>query len=607
MLALGVRGLQLAAVAPLITVGMLGSGAVVADWVSVPWTPVTACVLTAGSAAVGHLIGRATKPAPTHTMPPASRWVPGAIAIGVLAQVIPLFAGIRRPGRLLDAFDAVFHITVVQYIQESGTASSLTIVGQSAPSVGSGFYAVGWHAVTALAPDWPDPAVVFTMAAFLPTAAAWTTGIALLTRAAFPESHRAVPWAALFSAAGISLPLVLAQQKAGLIPNSLGVALLPGFLGLVIGREDRPRSHRCLLVGGALAGLGLAHPNAVLSALLAVGIWALLRFWPRIRRAASAPRLAVGGALAAVLVAGAATAAATGLGRSVVDFPGDQPSPAIDTFAAVVTGQMGSSASGGGLFVMLLGFMGAWRALRRPATRPLAGALVGFLALFVLARSSIPVLTDLDALWYHEPKRIAPVVIALLLPLAAVAIDGIGVSLATSRVVRTTLPAPRISLLVGTLVAFTGISLGAVETAGQARASYAAGTGGEPTFATDAELAMMHRLHSVLDPHRAVLGHPHSGAAHLYALIGQPVTVRTSTEYRSPELVYITEHLDELGSSDELCSALDALEIGYLYVDPVRFRPEGFPYPPLTEPPRSGVRLIDRGGTAQLYEITGCA
>src|SRR5665647_2296350 len=120
-------------------------------------------------------------------------WLPGLVVLRVLAfrglglvAVAPLVTlGV------LDAYDAVVHLNTIRYVQESGSASSLTVSGVYSAGQDTGFYPAAWHGVTALVPAWPDPATVFTIAAFLPTAVAWTTGIAFLTRSVFPGRPRA--------------------------------------------------------------------------------------------------------------------------------------------------------------------------------------------------------------------------------------------------------------------------------------------------------------------------------------------------------------------------------------------------------------------------------
>jgi len=606
---LAFRGLGLVAVAPLVTLGVLGATAILAERAGVAWGPATAVGGTAiavGIAWLARRLDRGGRPA-TVQQAGSARWTVAAVAVGVAAQIVPTFVGMQRPGRLLDAYDAVVHLNTIRYVQESGSASSLTVSGVYSAGQDTGFYPAAWHGVTALVPAWPDPATVFTIAAFLPTAVAWTTGIAFLTRSVFPGRPRAACWAALLSGAGLTLPQVLAQQQAGLIPNALALGALPALLGLFVGLRARPGARWYVAAGVGLVGLGLTHPNAVLSAAVILGAWALQRSRPLLRRASRTMRgrlslWGIGGALALLMLV-TLTAARM---RDVLAYSSAGPSRIWDTVVAVATGQMGSSTGGGGIAVVLTAAVGAWSVRKLRGGRPLLAALATMLVLFVAGRSSLPLLAELDRPWFGESKRIAPAIVALLLPLAAVAIDSGGAWLATSGRLRTSLRPRTVSLVLGGVIAATGIAAGALETASQARASYSAGSDADGTFATDDELAMMRRLSGKLEPSGVVLGSPHSGAAHLYGLIGQPVAIRTPLANLSPELIYVTRHIAELGESTPLCGALDSLGVRYLYVDEVMFRAERSDLFRLTEPPADGVRLIETGGTASVYEITAC-
>jgi hypothetical protein len=72
-----------------------------------------------------------------------------------------------------------------------------------------------------------------------------------------------------------------------------------------------------------------------------------------------------------------------------------------------------------------------------------------------------------------------------------------------------------------------------------------------------------------------------------------------------PGLVQRIDHLADLGSDERLCRALDSVGVRYLYVDssPWNLR-DGLPN--VTAPPASGVRRVDAGGSAAVYEVTAC-
>lgn len=605
LLALGRRGsLDLTATAPLATLGVAGIGAIALDAAGIPWGVGPGLALTLLAVVAARHLAR-TAP-PLAAGPPGHRWTGPAIVAAAGAHLVAQATGMGRPGRLLDAYDAVGHLNGIEYIRQTGHASSFTITGVHNAGIPAGFDGAAWPAVAALIPRWPDASVVFNTAAYVPATVAWAAGAAALARAVLPGRPRVATWAALLSGAGIAHPLVLAQQQAGLVPNAVAAAMLPAFLAVVV-RWDRTRDRRdAAVLGLAAAGLGLTHPNVLILAGIAGAAFLLVRHRWRLGRAARSMR----GRLMLWTV-GAVTVAAVPLVlthprmRGVLAYPGDAPYAWYDTVAAVLTGQMGLSVGGGGVPVVILAGVGAWSLRGHPVGRGLAASAVVMVALFVLARTSLPVFGDLDGPWYSEPKRLAPGVLALVPIFAAVGVDSLGAWLVVTHRLRTSLRPRVAATLLGGIVVVAGSALGGAETASQAAFAFHP-PAGSPTFATDAELAMISRLGDELDPTRAVLGSPHSGAAHLYGLLGQPVAVRTMARAFPPELRYVVRHLDELGRNEHLCGALEDLSIGYLYVDPVRFRAEDPALPQLVQAPPIGVRPVDSGGTATVYEITAC-
>jgi hypothetical protein len=71
------------------------------------------------------------------------------------------------------------------------------------------------------------------------------------------------------------------------------------------------------------------------------------------------------------------------------------------------------------------------------------------------------------------------------------------------------------------------------------------------------------------------------------------------------DLRYVRTHIDDLGDDALLCRALARLDVRYLYVDPEAWD-TAVDHISLLQPPRHGVRLVDSGGTASVYEVTAC-
>ncbi|WP_258723177.1 DUF6541 family protein [Cellulomonas sp. NS3] len=629
----GLRGLPLTASAPLLTTGVLAPAAVALAAVGVPWGPASAaCVVALAvvcAALVRAWLARRYGRGPVPPVPPGAPgggagsrrawWLVLAVTTGTLGQVVPVALGLGRPGRILTAHDAVAHAVMLRGVRDTGSASSLDVAGAHAlDGVSHSFYGAGWHGVAALLGTWPDASSVLNVAFVVPCALAWTLGVAALTQAVFPARPRAWCWAAVASAGGVALPLYLVLRPEGMVANAFGVALVPALLALVTGRPPGGPVLRWGLVVVAGAGLVLVHPNAAASAGLVLTPWFVPRVvgWCRGRRRRT---VLVLGSLVLGAVTAAVLARALLAGRTaaipVLGAEPEAPLPAWEALLLVLGGDATEMGWASGMPVVLAGVLGAVlvRRCREPRWLLVSAALMT--AWFLAATSPWPYLTDVDRLWYGEPRRFAPVMAATLLPLAARGIDALPSAWHALRRHRAgsgaaTAEAPRALPLAGArrlvpgavllLVAGVPAALGLVQLV---RFSYTGA--GQSVVADDAELAMMHRLGDRLDPRGAVLGSSFSGAAHLYALHGQAVVPRDYATVEDDDLRYVRTHLEDLGADAALCDALDRLGVRYLYVDahPWNVLPEHLE---LRTAPARGARLLDSGGTASVYELSAC-
>lgn len=608
------RGLMLAATAPLLTLGVAGTSALVAEQLGVPWAPGTALLavlVTAGvTAGCARRVSPRARPAP-RAQGAARRWLAVAVAAGVLAQLVPLATGMGRPGRLLTAHDALAHFAMVRFVRESGSASSLTITGaHTLDGATQGFYGGAWHAVAALLGDGPGASTIFNLAVLVPCSLAWTLGLTALTRSALPSRPRAWCFAAAASGAGIALPVYLVMRPEGMVPNAIAVALVPAFVALATSPwwHDSPAWWCVVLVGAA--GLALTHPNAAAAAGLVLAPWIVLRGRRSVTvllgswrgRAVLATALVTAGLLVARL-------ATTDRMRAVVGFEPEPPVPLWEALVRLFSGDATGMGWASGATVVLAAVVGAVLSRRAAHARWLVLAAVLMAALYLAATSSVPVLTDVDRLWYGEPRRFAPVIVAVLVPLAARALDAVDGALrvaAARRPDRSGPPARTTGLLVGVALLATSTVASGVGLDRLARYSFGDGTaGGEVVVADDAELEMLGRAGQLLDPAVGVLGSPFSGAAHLFGLHGQRVVPPTYLTEEDDDLRYLREHLDDLGRDPRVCAALGRLGVGYLYTDPQPWNVLPTHVNPL-RPPDEGVELLDSGGSARLYTITAC-
>jgi hypothetical protein len=605
-------GLALAAIAPVLTLGLFGSTALVAGaigWRWSPWIPLTPVLIATAGWVLTRRVGSSPRgEAAARGGQPRRRYLVGSITVGIVAQLVPVGIGMGRPGRLLTAYDAVGHFSMVEYIRETGRASSLAISGMNTLDGSSqGFYGAAWHAVVATI--WPlaDAAVVFNIGFFVPAAAIWTIGLCYLAQSAFPARPRVWCWAAAMSASGVALPLYLALRPEGMIPNATAVALVPAYLGLVTSR-DRMRTPSWLaLVVLSTAGVGLTHPGALLASFLVLVPWALPRGLRAARRAWASPwgRVALVGLMSSAAVV-LALLAGTERMRGVVAFTPESPLPWWAAAVNVLSGDVTGMGWASGFLVVALGVVGAFVSVRLPRAHWLVLANIVIVTTYLLATSSIPILNDVDRPWYGEPKRLAPVLAAVLIPLAAVALDSVPGWLRATGRLRSASPVRRDRLTIGILVIAMSTVPASIGTARLTQESFQGAS--QPPMApvaTDAELAMMHRLADELDRDAAVLGSPFSGASQLYGLNGQRMLLRSPFFEQDSARVFVTAHINELGSSPDLCRTLNELGVRYLYVKERSSDVLGAGLI-LDKVPAAGVRWIDSGGSASVYEITGC-
>ncbi|GEA88799.1 DUF6541 family protein [Cellulomonas cellasea] len=613
------RGLGLLAAAPLLTLGVAGPAAIAVALLGVPWDAASASVavlVTAGLVGACSSRGRDAPPAgPVPRAQGSTRvWLLVSVLAGVLAQLVPVAVGMGRPGRLLTGHDAVAHLTMVRFARESGVASSLRISdAHTLDGTTQGFYGAGWHAVTALLGDVPDASTVFNTAVLVPCALAWTLGLVALTMSTFPSRPRAWCFAAVASGAGVALPVLLVMRPEGMIANAVAVALVPSFAALVTAPWSRLSPARWCVLALGTAGLALTHPNAAAAGALVVLPWAVLRARPRVvRLLRGRTGRAVLAVASAVAVGAVAWFAGTDSVRAVYAYEPEPPRRAGDVAVALLTGDATGMGCGAGVPVVLAALVGGALSWRSPRARWLVLASALLAALYVAATSPVPVLTDVDRVWYGEPRRFAPVMVAVLVPLASRALDALpgALRLHAARRARGSPASARPVRAGGALLAVAVLLMSAVSSgvglSGLSRYTFGDGVPAEEAqVADDAELAMLVRAGQLLDPEVGVLGSSFSGATHLYGLHGQRVVPPTYLTVENEDLRYLRLHLDDLGQDPEVCAALGRLGVGYLYADPLPWNWLPTHVNPLTAPDR-GVRLLDAGGSARLYEITAC-
>jgi len=609
---LRIDGLRRFALAPLATTLLCGTGAVIASLLGVRWNLLSMLVTCAGAFGVVELVRRRSQGSAPH-MPSAvtsardprrrpGRRVVASVVTGALSIVVPFAIGMGSPERTLNAWDAPFHLNVLEYIRTTGRASPLDVLSMLGNGPHQGVYPTGWHSIAALIPVWPSRAVVFTVAAYLPLALAWSAGLALLARSLFPENPTAAVLAPLFAATG-AVP-VYVMSTLGVVANAWALALTPAAAAaLIIAWRSRSPLNTGLAVA-CVIGLGLAHPGPVIALAVAstpVSVPAALRFLTRqMRHARGLAVVFIGVAVAAVALVIALRHTALGF---VLGLPGAASSGWPWSIVDVVNGSQGATVSSGVVVVVAagVGVRLGWADRQRRAV-VLGGAIL--LVLPVVADARFGFAEVLLRPWYSDIARLAPVAWALIVGLASHGItEGVRRLVASGRLDAGSRPQFALPLVAAVCVVIVGVPtfIGSTRLAGRALSGSVAD---RPYISTD-EQKMINRLPHEIDPTQAVLGSTYSGAAHLYGLIGQRVSLRNHYSEPDAAIRYISAHLHALGTDPRLCVALSSENIRYLYIDssPSSL---GAGAQSFLEPPPAGVTLVDRGGTAAVYDVTAC-
>lgn len=233
----GARLLSLAA-APAVGAATAGLAALISPFLGIPWSllPLLGVgTLLAAAALLLRRLGVRLPPTsldgplmPRRTVPLA----PLCMLVALVISLGPIVVEGRRPDVVLERWDTLYHLSALQRIRETGTASSLD-VGSVSSTVGEATaYPAAFHALASLVPGVPVP-IVLNGAVLALALVPWVLGSALLARAVFPE----VTWAPFAVAIGAAIvPAAPLDEWIYLsaIPNLVGFAALPGALAAVL-------------------------------------------------------------------------------------------------------------------------------------------------------------------------------------------------------------------------------------------------------------------------------------------------------------------------------------------------------------------------------------
>lgn len=651
--ALGWRGVACWGSAPIISIALTATAAVVAGRVNVPWGPwpVVACTaLTATVALAARLVarrlsGRRSTPVPDAAPPagaPTRSWRtvlhrdgpdgihagPALVAgMGVTIAIswLTVVLAFGPVDAISPTYDAVHHYSAVARILGTGDGSSLTLGELTNPGRPSA-YPAAWHDVVAL--------VVLTSGASIPVASnlvalavaavVWPLSCVLLVRQAIGRRAGAFLVAPILATAFTAMPW-LVMTWGVLWPNLLGLALVPAALAagvtlLGLTRHSAIRRSDALLLGAfAVPALGFAHPNAVLS-LLVIGLSPLVYGAAasgirRLRERRPVPAVAVSaGALLTVLAVVWLLAWSPVLaGVRSFDWP------ASSGTGEAIRGVLWNSTNERPelLVVSLLVLVGAVFALVDARLGWLVPAHLTSGFLYVLAVSQEGALTTaLTGAWYNDSYRLGAMIPITGVPLATLGVLGTvgllaraatrvgGIELTAER--RHMVATPTIAIAIAALVVVSdGFRIGV-------HAFVVAGTyQREATWMLQpGQRDFLEEAGRTLPPDAVVAANPWTGNALLYPLTGREVTFPHMSGNWTPDQQTIRRHLRDARRDPTVCPAVRATGLTHVIEGPVSYWPwdersRGFPG--LTDLDRApGFAPVTSGGGSTLYRVTAC-
>ncbi|WP_439662574.1 DUF6541 family protein [Lentzea sp. HUAS TT2] len=627
--ALGLRGLGAWGIGPTLSVSLIAATAIVAQKIGVKWSvplvlgvSAAVCVI----AVVLSLLFRRIAPARRND-PVRTQWVAAAGMVpAVLIGAYVVIRGMKTPDQLNQTFDAIFHYSAINYVLESGSASSLTMSTLGNPLTTPGFYPSGWHGVTSLVvlSTGANIAVAANVVAWAIASLVWPMSMLLLIRQLVGRNTAAIAITPVLAVAFTALPWGLLGFGV-LWPNVLGLALVPAGLGAVLAatglsKEDILGRRRSLAMAAlVLVGTAFSHPNALFSLALLAVLPFLIAVVRRGRTLYGDGRkwqgvTLVGGTLAVlfgiwVFVSRASTFKAV---REMYWPPFETPPRAVGE--ALLNAPNGRPGLWALSILVIIGLVVAWR-MREHRWLIVAFAVVTFL--YTLSASvNTEGTRKFTGVWYNDSFRLAAMGPIVGVPLAVIAVLVIAKTigervalLAKGPALLRTPTALAIIVMLALLPLSNGYYTGANITT--LRSSYMEADPEEGVLVDQNELAFLDELEKVLPSDAVVANNPWDGSAIMLADIRRKALFRHADTKWSDEQTYLAQHLAEAATDPKVCAAADRLGVHYMLVATKTFwvSTDGRIklYPGIADPATPGAfELVASRGPVKLYKLDRC-
>jgi hypothetical protein len=634
---LGLRGIAAWGLAPITSMAIIASTAVVVEKLGIDWSVLAVLVaIVAVTLVVGlgaFLLRRraflAADPDPRGlSLIALAGWVPGLVL-----GAITIGEAVGTPDALSQTYDALFHYNALAYIQDSHQASSLTLSTLGNPEVPPAFYPAGWHNLGSLLlmSTGTSIPVAANLVTFVGALVVWPLACLLLVRQLFGRNRAALAITGVVSLGFTAFPWDLLGFGV-LWPNLLGMSFAPAALAIVFTltrwtRDDAIGVGRAwIMFVVALGAAGLTHPNvlfsvAVLSvfpiaARLFVRAWNLHRDGRTVRGAIEVVLFV---ALSGAAWYWAATTPAFAATRTMYWPPFETPANAFGEVALNAT-----NARDALWLLSIVVIIGVFAAARFTNLRLIVAGHLATTFLYVLtAAINRPDTQKFTGYWYNDSHRLAA-----MIPITAVPLAVGGILLVAAKILAAveskpeteTEPAPKAAWR-GRVTTFGPAGVAAVLTVVLVVATgglypsdryqrVAVGYPPSGPLVTPDMREFFDRIAKEIPQDALVAGNPFNGSAMLWALADREVLFPHFRGEHSPEQKYLANNMEDAIKDPQVCKAATDLGVDYLLIGESEFRPSDPKWPYYNgvaeSPVGDGFELVDSLGGNKLYRLTAC-
>jgi hypothetical protein len=647
------RGLAAFALAPALSLGLGGVGAVLFGFAGIRWSswsylgfsavvilalallarsPLGVKRRPAGEVAATAMVPRARESRPSRRM---RRFAPlSGVLVAAMVSFAPLRDGMRQPDFPALTWDSVYHHSAIRYIIDTGNGSSLNLGAVSTTNGQPAFYPGAWHDLVSLTVGTSPVTVSLNVAALVLGCVIWPLSIAYLARVAFPKLTWLPLLAPIVASGFVAFPARMISYGT-VWPAAMGTALVPALVALILvvtarSTDSAAKVRLSVVLAIALAGAALCHPTAPIAAVFLSAPFLLQRYGAMVARSAERGKRGTAAVLVAVPVVGLALAWTAVMIlpplRSVFFFETTPVGPATDAIGAAIFDTMLAPLYHGNTepfwLAGLLALAGLTMTLVLREHRWVSASWTISIVLYVVAAGEQTALRPLVGFWYSDPVRLGglvPIFTSLLASYAVLrAIDGV-VSLAARGNAKLRRPA---TAMVASLVVLGGVAallypqtdeLRTEERTARLAADYWEHLEWDDGLASLAELQFIERLGAELPDDAVVLGDPTSGAALVYSLAEVDTLFRTMSGAWDADAKYLGRNFNRIDTDPRVCELLAEYGVTHFYDDDSRYLSDIVHRRDMQGLTIIGVdpedlRMVDDSGDgARIYEIEACS